>query len=237
MRSVGVIRLLRRYPVKSMRGESLSAAQLTLQGIPADRRYAFVQKASRSAFPWLTARELPDMLRYCPSVDESDSQAVRVSVTDPEGRQFAVDSPELLRALESRSGRELFLLHDGRGSYDTAPISMITGQTVARIGRETGVTDDPARFRPNLVVDLDGGDAFGEMDWVGKIVRIGGTTRVAITKWDQRCMIINLDPASAEANPAVLRYVVQKHNQYAGVYGVVITPGETQVGDTISIEE
>jgi hypothetical protein len=220
-----------------MRGEALTAAQLTLQGIPADRRYAFVQKASRSAFPWLTARELPDMLRYCPSVDESNPQGVRVSVTDPEGKQFAVDSPELLKTLESRSGRELFLLHDGRGSYDTAPISIITSQTIARIGQETGVSDDAARFRPNLVIDLDGYEAFGEMDWVGRILRIGDTARIGITKWDQRCMIVNLDPVSAEANPAVLRYVVQKHNQYAGVYGVVITPGETQVGDTVSIED
>jgi len=58
MQSVAVIRQLGRYPVKSMRGESLAATTLTLQGVPADRRYAFVQTASRSSFPWLTAREL-----------------------------------------------------------------------------------------------------------------------------------------------------------------------------------
>jgi uncharacterized protein YcbX len=56
MQLSGVIRQLRRYPVKSMRGESLDATTLTLQGIPADRRYAFVQTASHSSFPWPTAR-------------------------------------------------------------------------------------------------------------------------------------------------------------------------------------
>ena len=45
MQSVGVIRQLGRYPVKSMRGEPLFATTLTLQGVPADRRYAFVQTA------------------------------------------------------------------------------------------------------------------------------------------------------------------------------------------------
>src|SRR5262249_26342018 len=110
-------------------------------------------------------------------------------------------------------------------------------QTIANISKETGVKQDPMRFRPNLVVDLDGGEAFGEMNWVGRILRIGDTARIAITKWDHRCMIVNLDPVSAEATPAVLRYVVTKQNQSAGVYGVVITPGETQVGDTISIED
>jgi len=42
MKSAGVIRQLGRYPVKSMRGEPLFATTLTLQGVPADRRYAFV---------------------------------------------------------------------------------------------------------------------------------------------------------------------------------------------------
>ena len=64
MQTVGVIGRLGRYPVKSMRGESLAATMLTLQGVPEDRRYAFVQAASRSDFPWLTARELPDLLCY-----------------------------------------------------------------------------------------------------------------------------------------------------------------------------
>ena len=51
MQSVGVIRQVARYPVKSMRGEALPIATLTLQGMAEDRRYAFVQAASRSAFP------------------------------------------------------------------------------------------------------------------------------------------------------------------------------------------
>ena len=57
-----------------MRGESLFATTLTLQGVPADRRYAFVQTASRSSFPWLTARELPELLCYCTSVKEAGAQ-------------------------------------------------------------------------------------------------------------------------------------------------------------------
>ena len=69
MQSVGVIRRLARYPVKSMRGEALPATTLTLQGVAEDRRFAFVQADSRSAFPWLTARELPEMLCYHTSVE------------------------------------------------------------------------------------------------------------------------------------------------------------------------
>jgi len=38
MTSVGVIRQLTRYPVKSMQGEALPSATLTLQGFAEDRR-------------------------------------------------------------------------------------------------------------------------------------------------------------------------------------------------------
>ena len=101
MPSVAVISQVGRYPVKSMRGEYLPTAVLTLQGIPMDRRYAFVQTASRSSFPWLTARELPELLRYHTSVDETRPQEVEVTVTTSSGDKFPIKSAELRQALET----------------------------------------------------------------------------------------------------------------------------------------
>jgi len=236
MKSVGVIRQLGRYPVKSMRGESLITTMLTLQGIPADRRYAFVQTASRSSFPWLTARELPQLLCYIASVEVSNPQELEVTVTTPGGEKFPVNSPEFRRALEERSGRELFLLQDYRGCYDVAPISLISRQTIARIAEESETSEEPLRFRPNLLVDLEHGEAFDELNWVGQILRVGNTARVAITEADQRCMMITLDPKDAKSSPAVLRCVVQQHKQCAGVYATVVTPGEVRVGDRLALE-
>ena len=92
------------------------------------------------------------------------------------------------------------------------------------------------RFRPNLLVDLQEGEAFEELNWVGRILRVGDAARIAITEVDQRCMIITLDPESAKPSPSVLRCVVQQHEQCAGVYGTVLTPGETRVGDTVWLE-
>src|SRR5208282_5311525 len=142
MHPLGRILQLARYPVKSMRGESLPATMLNFQGVPEDRRYAFVQTASRTAFPWLTARQLPELLRYTPAVEVERSGEVVVTVTTPNGEKWPVDSEELRRELEARSHRALFLLHDGRGSYDTAPISIISRQTVARIAEESATEED-----------------------------------------------------------------------------------------------
>jgi hypothetical protein len=219
-----------------MRGEALPVTALTFNGIPEDRRYAFVQSASRSAFPWLTARQMPELLRYKPAVEVEGSGEVVVTVTTPGGEKWPVDSEELRREIETRSGRTLFLLHDGRGSYDAAPISVISRQTVARIAAESATEENPWRFRPNLLIDLHEGGAFEELSWVGRILRVGDAARIAIIKVDQRCVIITLDPESGESSPSILRCVAQQHGQCAGVYGTVITPGEVRAGDPVWLE-
>ena len=236
MQSVGAIRQLGRYPVKSMRGEPLFATTLTLQGVPADRRYAFVQTASRSSFPWFTARELPELLCYCTSVTEAGAQEAAVTVTTPGGEKFPITSDELRETLEARSGKKLFLLYDYRGSYDVAPISLISRQTISQIAKESETEEDPLRFRPNLLIDLESGEPFDELNWVGRILRVGDAARIAITQVDQRCMMITLDPASAKPSPAILRCVTQQHKQCAGVYATVLTAGEVRVGDTVALE-
>ncbi len=237
MQSAGVIRQLWRYPVKSMRGESLPATTLTLQGVPADRRFAFVQKNSRNSFPWFTARELPELLCYSTRVEETGPKEYDVLVTTPDGETVPIQSDELRQVLESRSGKDLFLLQDYRGSFDVAPISLISCQTVLQIAKESETEEDPIRFRPNLLLDLESGDAFEELNWVGRILRVGDTARIAITQVDNRCMMITLDPANAKSSPAVLRTVAQQHNQSAGVYATVLTPGEVRVGDIVLMDD
>ena len=236
MNSVGRIVQLARYPVKSMRGEALSTATLTLQGIPDDRRYAFVQTASRSDFPWLTARQFPELLLYTPAVEKPASGEVSIAVTTPAGDKRLVHSDELRRELEERSGRGLFLLRQERGSYDAAPVSIISRQTIARIAEESGTPENGWRFRPNIVVDLSQGAPFEELNWVGRILRVGDAARVAIIKVDQRCMIITLDPETAQSTPRILRCVVDQHAQYAGIYGTVLTPGGVRAGDIVRLE-
>lgn len=160
-----------------------------------------------------------------------------MTVATPRGENWPVASDELRKALEARSGRPLFLLRDHRGSYDVAPVSLISRQTVARIAKESGTKEDPWRFRPNLLVDLIEGEAFGEMKWVGRILRLGDTAKIAITQVDQRCVMITLDPTTGESSPEILKSVVQKHGKCAGIYATVLARGEVRTGDPILLEE
>src|ERR1700737_2937193 len=104
MQSVGAIRQLARYPVKSMQGEALLSAALTLQGFDEDRRYAFVQAASHSSFPWLTARELPELLYYRTSVERAGSPEAFVTVAPPRGENWAGGRDEPRKEPDARPG-------------------------------------------------------------------------------------------------------------------------------------
>lgn len=237
MQRVGVIRTVARYPVKSMRGEAYASLPLTLQGFEEDRRFAFVQAESRSSFPWLTAREVPEFLRWQTSVEKPGTPDVAVTVTTAAGERWPVATSELRQIIEKRFGKPVFLLRDYRGSFDVANVSLISEQTVQRIAEESQTEANPWRFRPNLLVDLEGSAAFDELKWVGRVLRLGDTARVAVIKVDERCVMITLDPATSQSAPQILKCVAQQHNNRAGVYATVLTPGEVRTGDTVHLED
>lgn len=237
MQRVGIIRTLARYPVKSMRGEEYATLPLTLQGFEEDRRFAFVQAQSRSSFPWLTAREMPELLHWQTSVERPGTPEVAVTVTTPAGERWPVASSELRQAIEERFGKPVFLLRDYRGSFDVANVSLISEQTVQRIAEESQTEANPWRFRPNLLVNLEGGAAFDELKWVGRVLRLGDKARIALTEVDERCVMITLDPTASQPAPQILKCVVQQHNKCAGVYATVLTPGEVRTGDGIKLED
>ncbi len=219
-----------------MRGESLPAVELSFQGVPEDRRYAFVQAGSRSSFPWLTGREYPDLIRYVPRLESTDGGRPRLVVRTPAGAEMPVDSDELRAELEERTGRPLFLLRDFRGNYDIAQVSLIATATVETLCAAAGVPTAPERFRANFYLEVLAAAPIDEDSWVGGVLRIGDTARVAVTEPDTRCAMITLDPSTGAATPAVLAATARIHDNRAGVYGVVLTPGLVREGDAVHLE-
>jgi len=230
---VATIERIMRYPVKSMAGEVLDSTRLTFQGMPFDRQWAFVQAESTSPFPFLTGRELADLVLYSARYDGDGRTAV---VETPAGERFAVATAELRAHLQARSGRPLFLMRDHRGNHDIAQVSLITTGTIGRIAAESGTLVEPDRFRANFYLRTLGDEPFAEDDWVGRVLRLGEEARVAVTEPDDRCVMITIDPHTAETNPAVLRAVAQGHGNKAGVYGVVLTPGVVRGGEPVCLE-
>ncbi len=236
---VGVVRALYRYPVKSMRGEAVDALELRWHGCAGDRRYAFVRGDNGSSFPWLTGRQIPDLLRYAPYfVDPADPFRSPVWARTPDGADVPIDCAELRAELAARYGAAVHLLQSNRGTFDAAAVSLIGAATVRALGERLGRDLDPLRFRPNILIETAGAVPRLEDRWVGGLLIFGDrddAARVRLNQRDKRCMMIGLDPETAEHDPRVLRAVARDDETCAGVYGSTERPGVVRVGDTIRL--
>ena len=234
MREVGRVAALFRYPVKSMAGEPLDAADVSWHGLAGDRRWAFIRDGLvRSNFPWLTIRERPQMAHFRPSFTEPDRpDASATMVRTPAGGEYDVAD----RRLAAELGDGVRLIKQNRGVFDIAPLSLLTTQTVAGLGALVGAELDVRRFRPNLLVEAIGGEAFPEDGWVGSVLHIGGM-RMRVDQRDKRCVLVNVDPDTTERDPAILRTIARERRSCAGVYGSTVTPGRIAVGDAVVRED
>ena len=261
MDRVGNVKSLWRYPVKSMRGESLADAFAGFSGIYGDRLYAFHSTGAPAGFPYLTGREQEQMLLYLPVFREAEkmrrppnltaAEALAPGVTPvypesvdttvdiqlPDGGKLSIESSALLHRLSDGIGdrHELRLLRSDRAMTDCRPISLFNIWTAAQIGDEIGTAVDPRRFRANIYIDLDSQQPFAENELVGRVLRVGPKATLAILERDPRCKMITLDPDTAEQNPAVMRTVARIHGGTAGIYAAVLVEGTISVGDEIAL--
>lgn len=233
-RPVGRVVGLWRYPVKSMAAEALAKVDVAWQGLAGDRRWAFVRgDVPQSGFPWLTLRQRADLAHYSPTFAEPERPDKSPTlVRTPAGLVYDVTDPAL--GAELCPGGAAVIRHD-RGVFDTFPLSLITTQTIARLGEMVGAPLEAQRFRPNLLVEATSGGPFAEDDWVGSVLRIGGM-RMRIDKRDGRCVVITIDPATLERNPAILRAVAEERQGCLGVYGSTVEPGRVSLNDPVFLE-
>ena len=234
---VGTVAALYRFPVKSMRGDLVSSANIYWHGLAGDRRYAFVREDNTTRFPWLTAREVPDLLRYVPYfAADAEPMSDPVRVRTPDGADLAIEDAALRDELAARHGAGVTLLHSSRGVPDSAAISLLGTATVRELGARVGATLDPLRFRNNVVIDTAGDRPFEEEDWLGGVVYFGDAAAgpcVHVNRKDPRCMMVNLDPDAATQHPAVLRTIVREREQCAALYCSVEAIGTISIGDPV----
>lgn len=221
-----------------MRGLPLAEITIRSLSVAGDRRSAFVLKNSRRQFPWLTAREFPELLLYSPYfVDPSRPETSEIRVRTPEGKDFSIDSAELLDEIASSARREIFRLQLSRGAYDGMPVSLVTLGSLQALTADTRHSVDPRRFRQNVLIETWDRLPHQENDWINGLLTFGDqrdSARLVIVRPDARCMIINLDPDTVKQTPDVLRTVVSKHARVMGVYGSPAgKEGKIRVGDMV----
>ena len=56
---------------------------------------------------------------------------------------------------------------------------------------------------------------------------------IGVTMRDLRCVMMNLDPDTAQSDPRLLKTTARLNTACAGVYGVPVRTGTISVGDTV----
>ena len=245
MTSVGSIRSLWRYPVKSMLGEELQACELTERGFVGDRAYALVDAENGKVASTKNPRKWARLFE-CRAEFLDGPRAVRITL--PDGETVSAAEPEAAELLSTLFGRkatletsaagapvleELWLdgSPDGRAVtdetfakgappgtfFDYGVVHLVTTATLGRLGElYPEGRFDSRRFRPNLLVQSEAGETgFVENGWIGKTVAVGDSVRLAVTDPCARCVMTTLAQEDLPADPGILR-TAARHNSVVG---------------------
>ncbi|NOT32962.1 MAG: MOSC domain-containing protein [Candidatus Eisenbacteria bacterium] len=196
---VGTLSQLWRYPVKSMGGERLDTAALSLRGIPGDRGWAVFDE-SRSGVT--TAKRLPP-LRACraryPSEPDSRLGSPPAEITLPDGTMVSTDSAEATLRLGELLGRAVSLCPLGPAGSEAAPRITAAGESPDTIRALMGILPgepeaDLSAFTPERLRLLRHGNFFDAYS----IHLITRTTLRTLSRlapesdWDERRFRANL---------------------------------------------
>ena len=118
----GSVAALWRYPVKSMMGEELNAAEVTERGLVGDRQFAVVDTSTGKVAGAKNPRKWGNFFDFRAAYVEpptSGSKLPAVRLTLPDGTVVTSDQPDLPQALSRALGREVAFAeaqHNGESS-------------------------------------------------------------------------------------------------------------------------
>jgi uncharacterized protein len=279
MTRIGAVGELRRYPVKSMLGETLVRAEVRTRGLSGDRVCALIDAETGR----VASAKMPKRWRRlleCVATYRDDSCAV--AIVTPDGRHldpadagasdrlsalvdrpvrfaFARDealqleraNPEDLAAGGDENGPGKTVIQIGMGApeggfFDAFPIHFITTASLRRVAEVSiAKAPEPARFRPNIVFDSVGLDAFAENGWHGALICVGRDLRLRVAFPTPRCAVPTLAHGSNAPDPR-LTVEIGKINKVPvldmgpvpclGAYAQIERPGRVALGDEIYLE-
>jgi hypothetical protein len=118
---------------------------------------------------------------------------------------------------------------------DAAPLLVLTTASL-RSGKALHPRGewDPRRFRPNLLIHLDG-ESWEEDLWLGQPLRVGAAAVVPVQQCI-RCTMVTRPQPGLEADVEVFRTLARQHGARLGVWSEVLTPGTLRLGDPVSLE-
>jgi uncharacterized protein YcbX len=250
------------HPIKSCRGISVPEANVDAFGLENDRRYMIVADSGRfvtqrdaPALALVNVALAPDELRL--SAPSASPVAVPRTLTDGERTAVVVWRSEC-EAIVEPTGSRWLSAHLGRpcrlvympddvvravnpdrapsghrvGFQDGYPFLLVSEASLADISQRVGAPMAARRFRPNLVIR--GFEPFEE-DTVTELSI--GELRFSNVKPCERCVVVTIDPETAEAGKEPLATLATYRRTDAGVtVGVNLIHhdrGRVRIGDAV----
>ncbi len=244
---------LYRYPVKGLSPQPLSFTDLETGGyFPGDRLFAFENGPSgfdperpehqpkikflmlmRHARLAALATRYDDASRIL-SIRRDGREVARGDLADPRQRAeleaFFTDylGEEIRGPVRLLAAPEGFRFTDSKSGF----VSLVNLASVAAIGAAAGLRLDPLRFRANIY--LEGLDAWGETELVGKTIQLGGA-RLEILKMTDRCAATGVAPGVGLRDIDVVETIRKGFGHIdCGVYARVTQGGRIAVGDRLA---
>ncbi|WP_061963288.1 MOSC domain-containing protein [Demequina aurantiaca] len=217
---------LRRYPVKSMGGESLDSVDVEARGFAGDRAFAVSDGDGRFASGKNTRRMVRRDGVFGFTARTADAA---VLVSDGEA-EWAVGDPALDARLTDALAAEVRVsAEQGVSHFDEGPVSVVGTATLEWCARELGVDADPRRLRVNMVVETS--EPFEEELWSGD-VGVGGAVLRPVGRLG-RCRTIDLVQDGVEQTTRWLKALGDTRDACVAIYCDVVTPGAVRIGDPV----
>lgn len=220
---------IRRYPVKSMGGESLQRVDLDARGLLGDRRFAVRDADERLASGKNTRR-----FRRRDAVFDHAARTVADGVeVRRDDSTWRVGEPALDAALSEAMQAQVRVAPESDIPHqDAGAVSIVGTASLAWCAERLGVDADPRRLRVNLLLATE--EPFVEETWIGRRLEIGGAALTVVVR-APRCRMIDLDQDGARGGDKWLRALNQQRDGALAVYADVAEPGPIALGDAVVV--
>ena len=221
---VGRVSTLHRYPVKSLRGETLPRVLVEDRGVRGDRLWAVCDPDGKlgSGKSNRRFRRMDGLLDLSATYDGETPV-----VAFPDGSRHRGDGESLDAALSAYIGRPVSLAREsGVSHFDDGPLHLVTTSGMRLLAGARDAPVDATLFRANVVLDTGEQPGFVEERWIGRHLAVGEEVVLSVYDPMPRCVMLG---------PSLLRTVNTANDGQFGVVADVVRSGTVAVGDVVRL--
>jgi uncharacterized protein YcbX len=239
-----------------MQGERVPSVTVGQHGVVDDRRFALIDEStghvmSGKRYKALMLADATDdgmvLPDGGPTVRYDDPEASKV-LSEWLGRSVRLARPDPAVPTEyemtfdpPNDDAEYFTIPTPTGSFvDLAHVHLLTTATLEGCRAARPDLDwDVRRFRPNIVVDVDG-PPFIEDTWTGSHLRLGDDVELDVLLRTVRCAMPLRAQPGLDRQPELFQAMTDLNTEFPnhlGVYCTVRSTGEVAVGDAVEVSE